>query len=791
MDLSRRAPETPHHTGLGRRKAVNIPNVPRVRSPILWAAVGSVGAIAMGVQVRFAWWMLVAAALSLLLAFLSLRWKRGMWPALLFCALLCSFCWGSLRVTVPVLPPEGQARVRGRVVTEPVVKGESLTFFLEAVTVDAGAGSVRLPGRLWLRCVRGEQGGGKAPKVGQIVETDATLSRPQGQRNPGGFDFRAYLQRQGAHMAAYAYRGWETSGAPAQGIGAAIQAGRSALAERMDTLYGEQSPAIRGMIIGDRQDLGEEEQRAFRRSGISHLLSVSGLHVAFVAMPLLWLARKLALRGWQKLLLIAALLAGYCLLVGAPPSTIRACVMVLMVQGAPVAGRRYDSLTALAAVFWAMLLINPLSLWDSSLTLSCAAVLGIVLLYPLCKKMFARLPKGLCATLSVSLAAQLGTLPLGAVYFHELPLLGMLANLAAVPASSVVVVLGFAAIPLDALWPPLAYPLVCAVRAAAWVIAQTSLWTAAIPFAVVRMASPPWYTVAACYVAIAFIGGAWWAHGKASLRWGVAGVAVAAALGTSALLSWQGMQYVQLDVGQGDAAVVRAGGYTAVIDTGSQGTGALVDYLRHEALTVDALFISHPHEDHAGALQDLMAEEIPIRRILLPGDLRAEQIDPPVYKGLVAAQNRGIPIEGLKAGQTLTLSPLLQVEVLGPAAGNAATDVNDISLVMMLDIGGTRVLTTGDITEVAEPLEGIACDVLKVAHHGSKYSSSRRFLAVSQPEFAVIGVGRNNYGHPAPELLDKLYEVGAQVMRTDAGGALMLRLDEHGIKARTYLQHEE
>lgn len=787
MDLSRRAPGSPLRTKLDRLKA----NIPPVRSPILWAAVGSVPAIAVGVQVRFGWWMLVVAALSLLLAFLSLRWRRGVWPALLVCAFLCSFCWASLRATTPVLPQEGQVRVRGRVATEPVVKEDSVTLYVEAVTLDAGNGLVSLPGRLWLRCVRGEQGGGKTPKVGQIVEADANLSRPQGQRNPGGFDFRAYLQRQGAYMTAYAYKGWETSGAAAQGIGAAIQAGRSALAERMDTLYGEQAPAIRGMIIGDRQDLDEEEQRAFRRSGISHLLSVSGLHVAFVAMPLLWMARKLAMRGWQKLLLIAALLAGYCALVGAPPSTIRACVMVLMVQGAPVVGRRYDSLTALAAVFWAMLLINPLSLWDPSLTLSCTAVLGIVLLYPLCKKLFARLPKGLCATLSVSLAAQLGTLPLGAVYFNELSLLGMLANLVAVPASSVVVVLGFVAIPLDALWPPLAYPLVCAVRAAAWIIAQTSAWTAAIPFAVVRMASPAWYTVAACYVAIALIGGAWWAYGKASLRWGAAGVVMIAALGVSTLVSWHGAQYVQLDVGQGDAAVVRVGGHTAVIDTGSQGTGALVDYLRHEALTVDTLFISHPHEDHAGALQDLIAEDIPIRRILIPGNLRATQIDPPVYKGLIAAQDRGIPIEGLQAGQTLALSPAFHVEVLGSAAENTATDVNDDSLVLMMDIGGTRVLTTGDISELLEPLEGIACDVLKVAHHGSKYSSSRRFLAVSQPAFAVIGVGRNNYGHPAPEVLDKLQEVGTQMMRTDEGGALLFRFGGQGIQARTYLRHEE
>jgi len=766
-----------------------------VRTPLLWAAATSALAVVLGVGVPFAWWMLPLCGGALLLALLCLRWPRAAWPALLACCFALSFCWASLRARIPPLPPEGQGVVTGRVAAEPRVQPNAATLFLTGAELDLGGHTYAMPGRLWLRYTAYEGELGELPEPGQTVRAEARVAIPQGRRNPGGFDFRAYLQREGAFMAAYTHKPLEITGNASMGPGIRIQRLRGAVSRRMGGLFGPYAPMVRGMLIGEKQDISREEMLAFRRSGIAHLLAVSGLHVGFVALPLIWLAKKLKLNDRMRLLLLGSALSFYCLLVGAPPSTIRACVMLLLLQAAPGARRRYDALSALAAAFWGMLLISPLSLWSPALLLSCAAMLGITLFYARFKRFLHRwrLPNWLAGSLAVSMAAQLGTLPLVAAYFNEISLLGLLTNLAAVPIAGVVVLAGLAATALDFVWAPLAYPLALAVRGCAAALKLLSDAVASVPFATLRVATPPWYVVAACYGAMLMLG-EMVRLGRPWRKWALSAAGLIAALGASYLLAWHGPQYVQLDVGQGDAAVLRANGFTAVVDTGSRGSGALADYLQHEGLAVDALFISHPHGDHAGALLDLVEEGVPIRGIWMTGDLAAEHIDAASFDGLAAAARRGIPVGALRAGQRIELASGLSVEALHPQPQSFEKDVNDLSLALLFDIGGVRLLTTGDVTARAEPLRGVDCDILKVAHHGSRSSTGPAFLRAASPALALISVGHNSFGHPTQEVLDNLREAGARVLRTDRGGALTIRFDPRDwrkVRVHSFLPYEE
>ncbi|MDR3051692.1 MAG: MBL fold metallo-hydrolase, partial [Oscillospiraceae bacterium] len=256
-------------------------------------------------------------------------------------------------------------------------------------------------------------------------------------------------------------------------------------------------------------------------------------------------------------------------------------------------------------------------------------------------------------------------------------------------------------------------------------------------------------------------------------------------------LTWHGARYTQLDVGQGDAAVLQTEGRVLVIDTGSQGTSGLLDYLRHEGLSIDTLYISHPHEDHAGALVDVLAAGIPVGRILLSDDLDEARMDAPAREALLTAQQRGIPIGGLHAGERESWGTGSAVEVLGPRPRSAAQDVNDRSLVLRFTVAGVRILTTGDVTQRAEPLAQVDCDVLKVAHHGSGAATGTDFLRAAGPRLALIGVGRRNlYGHPTPETLSRLFQAGARVLRTDQGGALLLTLADGQVRAQTFLSAE-
>jgi len=765
----------------------------RVRTPLLWAAAASALGVVMGARVPFVWWMAPLCGGMLCLAWFCQRWPRAIWPVLLTCCFILCLCWTSLRARIPPLPTEGQGFVTGRVVTEPRVKPNAASMYLENAELTIDGISHPIPGKLWLRYTSYEEELGELPQPGQTVRAEARVTVPQGQRNPGGFDFRAYLQREGAYMAAYTYRPLEITGEPGGGPGVWIQRLRGNISRRMDGLFGPHAPVIQGMLIGEKQDISNEEMLSFRRSGIAHLLAVSGLHVGFVALPLMGLAKKLKLSGWPRLLMLGLSLLFYCLLVGAPPGTIRACVMLMLLQAAPEARRRYDALSALAAAFWGMLLINPLSLWGPGLLLSCSAILGISLFYARFRRLLHRLPNWLNRSLAVSMAAQLGTLPLVAAYFNEVSLVVLLTNLVAVPIAGVVVMAGLTATLLDFVWAPLAYPLALLVRGCVVALKFLSDTVAAVPFATIRVATPPWYVVVACYGAIALMGEII-NLGKPWRKWAVSGLGLIATLGLSYLLTWHGPQYVQLDVGQGEAAVLRAKGFTAVVDTGSRGTGALADYLRHEGLTVDALFISHPHGDHTGALLDLVEQGVPVRRIWMAGDLTAEQIDEASYASLMAAARQGIPVEPLSAGQWLELAPGLSVEVLHPKAQSEARDINDLSLVLMFDIVGVRLLTTGDVTSNAEPLRGVDCDILKVSHHGSRYSTGPAFARAASPALALISVGHNTFGHPAPIVLENLSQVGARVLRTDHGGALTIRFDPQDhqeITIHSFLPYEE
>ena len=191
----------------------------RVRTPLLWAAAASALGVVMGARVPFVWWMAPLCGGMLCLAWFCQRWPRAIWPVLLTCCFILCLCWTSLRARIPPLPTEGQGFVTGRVVTEPRVKPNAASMYLENAELTIDGISHPIPGKLWLRYTSYEEELGELPQPGQTVRAEARVTVPQGQRNPGGFDFRAYLQREGAYMAAYTYRPLEITGEPGGGPG--------------------------------------------------------------------------------------------------------------------------------------------------------------------------------------------------------------------------------------------------------------------------------------------------------------------------------------------------------------------------------------------------------------------------------------------------------------------------------------------------------------------------------------------------------------------------------------------
>jgi len=231
-------------------------------------------------------------------------------------------------------------------------------------------------------------------------------------------------------------------------------------------------------------------------------------------------------------------------------------------------------------------------------------------------------------------------------------------------------------------------------------------------------------------------------------------------------------RYVQLDVGQGDAALFREGRRAVVIDAGPEDSYDLLRYLRHEGLYLEAVVFSHLDLDHAGALGMLLDSEIDVPVIVIPQG--AKKPKEPVLSALERAKDEGVELYPAKRGDQLTAGSL-SMQVIAPE--KAEKDQNDQSLVLYAQMKDVSFLLTGDLSSKAEPDNLPACDVLKVAHHGSKNATSEKLLAQVKPKLALISVGEDNwYGHPSRETLERLAAAGAQILRTDVHGCITLRM---------------
>lgn len=599
---------------------------------------------------------------------------------------------------------------------------------------------------------------------------------PRAARNPFAFDPRRYWY--GRHVGVVVEARWATMApgpwSPQRGLAAWRH-------QRLGRLRQVLSPPAAGLLeallFGVRAGMDAGVQEAFRQSGISHLLAVSGLHVGLVAAGAGRLAVWSGLAGPARWAVTAVAAALYAALAGAGPPVNRAAVGAVLITAGPLLSRPVDGLNLLgAAACWA-LLPRPLSALDLSFRLSFLAVAGMLLL---AGPLQALLPGGARARavvrgLAAGIAAQLALAPLLAASFGELAWAGAPATVITLPPLALLLAAGGAWTLIDGVCPACAAPLIPALEGLAWTVARVG-GLLARPGAVWSVPSPPgWW--AALYYLWVFGWAADWRSTAERLRRretdgprrfliAALGLAALLVLGTAALTP-RHLEIVFLDVGQGDAIALGApGGIWGTVDTGRRGA-ELTAFLRARGVRRLAWSaVTHPHADHAGGL-DALVRAYP--QVTLVTAEEAGGAGAPA--GLVV--NRG---------HRLALGPV-PIQVLGPpAAGRPGWSVNDRSLVLRVEWAGWRVLLTGDIEAAAEEAllaagGSLEADVLKVAHHGSDTSTSAAWLAGVRPRLAVISVGSGNaYGHPHQAVLQRLAAAGVTVMRTDLHGAVWMRL---------------
>jgi len=709
--------------------------------------------------------------------------------------------------------------IAGNVVRGPESTGSGARLVVALTSIDGAPAA----GTLALSVARGWPDFGP----GEAIACKARLRALRGTRNPGLPDPTLGLRAAGIDaLAGTSDAAKITRVAEPDGAGprrAAFVARRAMRAAIDRAVSGEAGAFLKTAVLGDRRGISAEVEDGFRVAGATHVLSVSGLHLAAVAALLFVLVRAAAVRVPRLPLYVdpravaAAValpsIAFFALLTGEAVATLRSALMLSLAMAAFLVGRRAAPGPAIAAAALALLATRPLQLLDVSLQLSLASVIGIALcargIGPVRDSAGERAGGRALAWLwrfaAATAAATAATAPLVAHHFGEVAPLAPVGNLALVPLVEMgVVPAGLLGAAAGALWEPLGrLPLAlatAAARAALWIAAgfrgHAPLWLCRTPNALETAA----LTAAGCVALIAIA-----ARGRAR-RIGAIAALAAAALAAGSLTvrdvirrSARHVTVTFLDVGQGDAAVVEApGGAVMVVDGGGVRDGAfdpgariVEPFLRARGIgRVDIVALSHPHPDHMSGLFRII-ERFPVGALWTSGD---DGHNPEYGRLLAAARQRGVPAPEV----TATDLGGARIEPLGPFWGSRAAErigapvgltVNDASLVLRVAFAGRGVLFAGDLEADGEGElvgrrdagQAVAADVLKVPHHGSRTSSSPELVDAVAPALAVMSLGwRNQFHFPAPEVVARYQAHGARVMRTDRDGAITVTISPDG-----------
>ena len=551
----------------------------------------------------------------------------------------------------------------------------------------------------------------------------------------------------------------------------------------------ENAGVLSAMLLGDKTSMSAEVKDLYRKSGIAHILAISGLHISLIGMMLYRLLRRIYLPQPLCCVLGIGIVLVYIKTSGIATSSFRAVCMFVLYMMADLLGRTYDLLTALAFSAILSLIENPQTLFEAGFLLSYVAVLGLALVLPVFKKLIPKeKEKSIICRMLPAYSVQILIFPITLWFYYEFPLYSFLLNLIVVPCMSVVLVSG----------------MIGAIPGCGFVLYLTDFllegyeWlcrlTESLPGAVIVTGRPKVWQVVAYYVLVLV----WlWKSGKKEgrkLLWAFVPLFCMLLFFLPVHLE---NRIDMLSVGQGDCVIMRDScGKVVMVDGGSTdvsevGTYRVVPFLKYHGISrIDVVFLSHAHTDHYSAIAELLEsagrDGVQIGTLCLTGYAeRKMSSEGQVYEEITSlAQKAGCKVVYLNPGEHITCGKM-EFDCVYPPSDISSADENDTSMIMLARLKDFSMLFTGDSTcacdeEVTRRLRMLGVDeidCLKVAHHGAQTSTSKELLEAFDFKLALISCGKeNSYGHPHAELLSRLEENGCKTFVTADLGQVTVRI---------------
>lgn len=576
----------------------------------------------------------------------------------------------------------------------------------------------------------------------------------------------------------------------------------------------EDAGILSAMLLGDKAELDEETKGWYQAGGISHVLAISGLHISMIGMAIYRLFRKFGVPFFLCAFVSGLLMVLYAVFTGAGIATCRAVIMFLVFLGSQYLGRTYDLLCALSLAVILLLLWQPLLLFSAGFQMSVLAVAAIGVIHPVIQECYGK-------RVSAGISIQLVLVPCILWHYFTVSLYGVILNLAVIPLLPAVIAGGLLARLLSFLWPAAAMAAGMPVHWLLMLYQTLCEWADKLPLSQITAGRPPIWAVSGYYVIL--LAGVKLLHRcleqkKQKLRpvrknsgdrderyrvytrclYIVFPLLLMMGMGNLHYHKFSGLTLSFLDVGQGDSIFIEnENGVAMLCDGGSSSAGkvgkyCILPFLKYHGLSrLDYVFLTHMDADHINGVQEILEMEtggIEVGTLVLP---RLEKPDETYLEIEALARKRGAAVQKMQAGDRLRAGKLV-LTCLHPEADYHTDNKNEASLVLHVSYGAFDAMLMGDLEKDGERYltgsgrlekakgENNEIELLKVGHHGSKGAASDEFLEILQPHFAILSYGKGNrYGHPAPELKERLKKAGCVYAATANCGEITILCDKN------------